>query len=205
MAPELLKDTKRYKNVLSIVNSSDWMRFMATFIGRFNLITNVYWMYLLFILIGTVFLFFTKDLIKIDYRFWVVGISGGLLISLLISPILHELVHGLSYKLLGVEKIKFKWNWKLLRFDVQAFDFAISKSKYYLICAITLFLFSVIPFMLAVAFSGEVIFGMLSLSFFHALYSIKDIAICSYLYKFKNCFIYNSSDENKTVFYKSLS
>jgi hypothetical protein len=204
MSPELLKNKSRYKDVLSIVDSSEWLLFITTFIRRKNPVTKIYWTYLVLGLIGVVYIVFNYDLITIESRYWIVGITGGLLLSLLVSPVLHEFIHAISFRFFGAKSIKFKWNWNLFRFNVQANDFVLSKKKYYFICSLTFFLFSILPFMLAFFVDGVTLFTLLSLSFFHALYAMKDLAVCSYLYKFPNCYIY-SSEENKTIFYKSLS
>ncbi len=185
------------------MDSSEWLLFISTFIRRKNLITKIYWIYLLLGLLGCIYILFTTDLVSIEYRYWIVGITGGLLLSLLVSPVLHELIHALAFKLFGAKSIKFKWNWSLFRFNVQASDFVLSKRKYYVICFITFFLFSILPFTFAFYSDGILLFTLLSLSFFHALYAMKDLAVCSYLYKFPNCYVY-SSEENKTIFYKSI-
>ncbi len=203
MSPELLKNKNQYKNVLSIMGSSEWLLFISTFIRRKNPVTKIYWAYLTLGLFGVVYIIFNYELITIESRFWIVGLTGGLLLSLLVSPVLHELLHAIVFKLYGAKSIKFKWNWSLFRFTIQAKDFILSKRKYYAICSITFFLFSILPFVLAFYADGILLFILLSLSFFHALYAMKDVAVCSYLYKFTSCYIY-SSEEGKTVFYKTL-
>jgi hypothetical protein len=203
VSPELLKNKDRYKNVLSIMDSSEWLLFISTFIRRKNLITKIYWLYLLSGLVGVSYLVFDFDLLSIESRFWIVGITGGLLLSLLVTPLLHELIHAIAFKSLGAKRIKFSWNWALFRFHIQAKDFTLSKREYYVLCSITFFLFSVLPFLLAFYANGVSLFILLSLSFFHALYAMKDLAVCSYLYRFSSCYIF-SSEENKTVFYKTL-
>ncbi|WKV10524.1 DUF3267 domain-containing protein [Marivirga harenae] len=203
MSPELLKNKSQYKNVLSIMDSSEWLLFISTFIRRKNSVTRIYWVYLFVGLLAGVYMSLSNNVAEIEHRIWIVGLTGGLLLSLLISPVLHELVHALSFKFFGAKTINFRWNWNLFRFNVQANDFVLSKKSYFLICAFTFFLFSVIPLMAAFYATGVWLFVLLSLSFFHALYALKDLAVCSYLYKFPNCYIY-SSDEDKTIFYKSL-
>lgn len=203
MSPEILNNKSQFQNVLSIMDNSEWLLFISTFIRRNNPITKIYWIYLLVGLIGGVYIFFNYELVSIESRFWIVGLTGGLLVSLLVSPVLHELIHSLAFKFLGAKSIKFKWNWSLFRFNVQANDFVLSKRKYYAICGITFFLFSILPFLLAFYADGVFLFALLSLAFFHALYAMKDLAVCSYLYKFPNCYIY-SAEENKTIFYKSI-
>lgn len=185
------------------MDSSEWLLFISTFIRRKNPITRVYWVYLLLGLVGVIYIVFNYELVTIESRFWIVGITGGLLLSLLVTPVLHELIHSLAFKFFGAKSIKFNWNWSLFRFNVQANDFVLSKRKYYLICSITFFIFSILPFILAFYADGIMLFTLLSLAFFHALYAMKDLAVCSYLYKFLNCYIY-SSEENKTVFYRSI-
>lgn len=185
------------------MDSSEWLLFISTFIRRKNLITIIYWAYLFIGLIGVIYILIDYNLVSVESRFWIIGITGGLLISLLVSPVLHELIHAMFFKLYGAKHIKIKWNWSLFRFNVQANDFTLSKRKYYTICIITFSLFSILPFILAFYTNGVILFTLLSLSFFHALYAMKDLAVCSYLYKFPNCYIYNS-EENKTIFYKTL-
>ncbi|BDD15977.1 hypothetical protein MATR_28020 [Marivirga tractuosa] len=185
------------------MDSTEWLLFISTFIRRKNLITIIYWTYLFIGLVGGVFILFDYNLVTVESRFWIIGITGGLLISLLVSPVLHELIQVIFFKLYGAKHVKFKWNWSLFRFNVQANDFTLSKWRYYGICLVTFSLFSILPFLLAFYADGAILFTLLSLSFFHALYAMKDLAVCSYLYKFPNCYIY-SSEQDKTVFYKTL-
>jgi len=185
------------------MDSSEWLLFITTFIRRKNPITASYWGYITLCFMGVLYLFSAEYFANMEARFWIVGLTGGLLVSLLISPVLHESIHAMFFKLLGAKGIKFTWNWGLFRFNVQANDFVLSKRKYYLICLFTFALFSVLPFILALYTTGVVSLALFSLSFFHALYASKDLAVCSYLYKFPNCYIY-SAKENKTVFYKTL-
>lgn len=189
--------------MLSIMDSSEWLLFITTFIRRRNPVTRLYWTYLSLGFVGAIYIFLNYELVSIDHRIWIVGLTGGLLVSLLISPVLHELLHAISFKFYGAKAIKMRWNWNLFRFNIQANDFVLSKKKYYLICGFTFFVFSLLPLIIAFFASGVWLFALLSLSFFHALYAMKDLAVCSYLYKFQNCYIY-SAEEDKTIFYKTI-
>ena len=95
-------------------------------------------LYLLSGLVGVSYLVFDFDLLSIESRFWIVGITGGLLLSLLVTPLLPELIHAIAFKSLGAKRIKFCWNWGLFRFHIQANDFTLSKQKYYVLCSINI-------------------------------------------------------------------
>lgn len=176
---------------------------MATFVRRKNPVTAMYWAYLIFWMTCVLYLFIGNELDQINSRYWIIGLSGGLLVSLLISPVLHELVHSLYFRLNGASKLIFSWNYKHLHLNIRAREFVLSKKKYFGICIFTFALFSVAPFIIALYSSGVVVVFLLAISFFHALYALKDLAVCSYLHKFRQCYIYNSVD-NETEFYTAM-
>ena len=107
MSPELLKKIKAdFQNVLSIMDSSEWLLFIATFIRRKNPITKIYWLYLLVGLIGGIYIFLNYDVLSIESRLWIVGLTGGLLLSLLVSPVLHELFQCIGFQVFRSKKYK---------------------------------------------------------------------------------------------------
>lgn len=204
MSPELLKKADRYRNVLSLIEESELVLFMATFIRRVNVITKIYWSYILFGTMSSVFLLVFQPTGFTDSRIWIIGIFGGMLTALIPSAIIHELLHAISFRILGCRNLFFQWSWKKLRFYVRPIDFVISNHQYYIICSIPFFLLSILPLMLAFFTSGTLMLFFLSMSFFHALYAMKDFSIMSYLSKYKNSFIYTPKGENKTMVYKSI-
>lgn len=204
MSPELLKKADRYKNVLSLIEESELVLFMSTFIRRINVVTKLYWAYILLGTLTSIVLLSFQPIGFNDSRVWVIGIFGGILTALIPSPIVHELFHALAYKILGCKHLFFQWSWKKLRFYVRPIDFVISNRQYYMICSIPFFLLSILPLALAFFTDGMLMLFFLSMSFFHALYAMKDFSIMSYLSKYKNSFIFTPKGENKTMVYKSL-
>jgi hypothetical protein len=200
---ELIKKNSQYKSILTVLNGNDWLLFMATFVRRINPVTIIFWLYLGSLLVAFLISIFAFNLMLLNSRIWIIGIIGGLLLSLLVTPILHEFIHSFFYKLLGAKKVVFKWSKRLLRFNIYSSDFVLSKKNYYVISLVAFLLFSVTPFALSFFFNNVLFLLLQSLSIFHSFYALKDLAVCSYLYKHHNSYLHIGQDE-RTVFYKNI-
>ncbi len=204
MSPELLKKPDRFKNILSLLEESELILFITTFIRRFNPVTQFYWIYLAIIIATFVALINLNNLAVLESRVWIIGMLGGLLLVLIPTSISHGLIQALLLKTKGSKVINIKWSWKRLSIKVNAPDFAISKKYFFIMSLLPFAIFSLLPLILSY-FSGEYIFFLLiSTAFFHALFSMKDFALLSYLFKHKNSFIYHETDGNKTLVYKAI-
>ncbi len=205
MSPELLKKTDRYKNILSLLEESELILFITTFIRRFNPLTRFYWIYLGVIISSFILLINTNSMAALDSRIWIVGLLGGLVLVLIPTSILHGLIQALFLKLRGSKVINIKWSWKRLSIRVNAPDFAISKKFFYTMTSTPFILFSILPLLLSYFTNDYLFFLCISTAFFHTLFSMKDFALLSYLYKHKNSFLYHESDGNKTLVYKAVN
>jgi len=203
MNTELIKKNSQYKSILTVLNGNDWLLFMATFVRRINPVTIIFWLYLASLLVAFLISIFAFNLMLLNSRIWIIGIIGGLLLSLLVTPILHEFIHSFFYKLLGAKKVVFKWSKRLLRFNIYSSDFVLSKKNYYVISLVAFLLFSVTPFALSFFFNNVLFLLLQSLSIFHSFYALKDLAVCSYLYKHRNSYLHIGQDE-RAVFYKNI-
>ncbi|WNB18568.1 DUF3267 domain-containing protein [Marivirga arenosa] len=203
MNTELIKKNSQYKSILTVLNGNDWLLFMATFVRRINPVTIIFWLYLGSLLVAFLISIFAFNLMLLNSRIWIIGIIGGLLLSLLVTPILHEFIHSFFYKLLGAKKVVFKWSKRLLRFNIYSSDFVLSKKNYYVISLVAFLLFSVTPFTLSFFFNNVLFLLLQSLSIFHSFYALKDLAVCSYLYKHHNSYLHIGQDE-RAVFYKNI-
>lgn len=204
MSPELLKKTDRYTNILSLLEESELILFITTFIRRFNPVTRFYWSYLVLVFTAFITLININSMAALESRIWIVGLLGGLVLVLIPTSILHGLMQALFLKINGSNTINIRWSWKRLSIKVNAPDYAVSKKLFYKMSFIPFLLFSVIPLFTSFFLIEYGFFLCISVSFFHTLFSMKDFALLSYLYKHKNSYLYHESDGNKTLVYKAI-
>lgn len=129
------------------------------------------------------------------------SLVGGLLSgSVLIIP-LHEIVHGLAYKIVGAPRIHFGADLRQMIFYVTAHNFAINRKSFRFV--------AMAPFVFINLSGGLVYFltywtepvFLLSLLFFHNLMCIGDFAMLSYFSAAGNRELYTFDDLDKRVSY----
>lgn len=150
--------------------------------------------YLIGFFIGLIFIFivgfilFRHYVISENASFW--NIFFGFLLSfpalVLLAPI-HELIHGIGFRIKGAKKIKYGIMWRSFAAYAVADDFICNYKQYRFIALLPFFLLPIflIPFLF---FSIPVFWKILCYFTLlqHYLSCIGDILSLSYFYRFKN-------------------
>lgn len=129
------------------------------------------------------------------------GIFAG---SFLLIP-LHELLHGLAYRILGARKIKFGADLQQFIFYVTADRFPISGKELYFL-AMTPFLVINIATVAAVSiWFPQVILFPSFLLFSHNIMCIGDFALINYVHQHRNrVYTFDNIDQKKSYFYEEV-
>ena len=176
----------------------DLVAFIKQYFFMKNPVTIFYWLFNLLLVSGGVCFLFLADsagdsLLKLFLGFFV---------FFLIVPV-HELIHGIGYKLAGAEKVTFKAVWKQMVFYAMADRFVANKKQFVLL-AIAPFLlintlFISLFFYLPEPFSW-VSYGALLM---HTAGCSGDFALMSYFYNYweKNPVTYDDVAGQMSYFY----
>ncbi len=166
--------------------------FLRQYIKKWNPFTIFFWAWNILLGLALIYFLFTKtDLLfirKIDKLFL------GIFLTLLLLPI-HELIHGLVYKMCGAPKVTFKAVWRKFIFYAIADKFVTDNDEFYLV-AVSPFAVINISLILTTFLVSEpvswILFGAL---IFHTGGCFGDFALLSYFYENK---------ENETVTYDDV-
>lgn len=203
---EDLKDTARFK-LIKTLHYTGIIEFVFKNIQNKNLPSRFYTFFNLFILviiIGLSVSGFQNDLFNFkDYIFsFLWGFLSG---SIFVIP-LHELIHGLAYKLKGAPKINFGADLGQAIFYVAADNFVIGKKTFFFV-AIAPFVTINILALFLINFSGpSSIISILFFLLFHNIMCIGDFAMISFFVenKAKELFTYDDHKERTSYIYEAL-
>ncbi|MFH0759031.1 MAG: DUF3267 domain-containing protein [Bacteroidota bacterium] len=131
----------------------------------------------------------------------IAGILGG---SILVIP-LHEIIHGLAYKLLGAKKIIFGADLQQFVFFVTADRHPVSGLQIYFLALLPFLAINLITFSMILLLFPDL---LLFCSFFllsHNLMCIGDFAITNYVHRAKNrLYSFDEPKEKKSYFYEMV-
>ena len=201
---EELRNNDSFK-LLHQIEYSDIISFVIRNIRRINLPTTIYFASNLILLL-LVISFILSNIVYGNiswgkfFLYILFGFFGG---SILIVPI-HELLHGLIYKLAGAKKIRFGVIWEYLAFYVAADDFVSGKITISFV-AITPFLIITSGFLTAYYLCPDLIrISFLFAALMHSTMCIGDFAILSYFShnKDKEIYTFDESDKKISYFYE---
>jgi len=125
----------------------------------------------------------------------------GILVAFLIIPI-HEMIHGLTYYLLGARDIRFRSNFKKMQFSAQAHNFVLTAIEFYLVALAPVVLITVA----GVCFGCVIGYWISVLGFLlmHTTMSSGDIALVSYCNSRSRAgqlYTYDDCDSGKVYFF----
>jgi hypothetical protein len=130
------------------------------------------------------------------------GIVSG---SLLVIPV-HELLHGLAYRILGAKRIRFGVDLKQLIFFVTADRYPVSGNQLYFLALVPFAVINIATIVLVLVVIPEFILvaGLFLLS--HNIMCIGDFAIANYVYR-SGGRLYSSDepDKKKSYFYEKVN
>lgn len=154
-----------------------------------------------------IFIYATKGLLGEQFTWLVVikqslpGIFAG---SFLIIPI-HELLHGLAYKILGARKIHFGADLQQLLFYVTADRYPVSGNELYFLALFPFVFINLLAILSLILWLPQyILFGSFML-LFHNVMCIGDYAIVNYVYQYKRrVYTYDIVDERKSYFFEEI-
>lgn len=202
-----LKNTNNFKMLLEL-EYAEILSFVIKYIKKLNPGTIFYFLFNLFFLV-LIILLIIQNLINNNFiwgKILTYSLYGLLIGFIFIIPI-HELLHGLTYKLAGAKKISFGAIWKDFAFYVTADKFVVNKLTIILV-ALTPFLIVNIFFLAGIIFSGEYQkWTFIVAAFAHGSMCIGDFAILSFFLenKGKEIYTYDNRPEKKSYFYEKIN
>jgi len=128
------------------------------------------------------------------------GFSFGIIIAFLLTP-LHELLHGIAYRISGAHKISYKANWKKFYFMAIADKFITTRKSFYFV---GLTPFVVISFLLInislITAPGQQVVWLTAL-WMHAAMCSGDFGLISYFAENKTLDVITYDDEANSISY----
>jgi hypothetical protein len=129
------------------------------------------------------------------------GIFAG---SFLIIPV-HELLHGLAYRILGARKIHFGADMNQLIFYVTADRYTVSGSELYFLALFPFVIINIITVLLVILWQPQILLFGSFLLLSHNIMCIGDFAIVNYVQQYKSrVFTYDIVKERKSYFFKEV-
>ena len=130
------------------------------------------------------------------------GLLSG---SIFIIPV-HELLHGLAYKILGARKIQFGADFKQFIFYVTANRYPVSGKEFIFLALTPFVLINIVTIVSAVYWipGGLLYAGALLLT--HNIMCIGDFAMVSYVFRnrIKRLFTFDEVEEKKSYFFEKI-
>ena len=191
---KLLK-TLRYSEILDFIFENISFKNASSFFYFFyNIVTII-------ILTGFCILFYQSGFNNF-FRYLLGGITAG---SILVIPV-HELIHGITYKLLGAPKINFGADFKQMLFYVAADKFVLNRNGFYLVAISPFFVINIFTIILLLNFSIPLIISGLSFLLLHNIMCIGDFALVSYFKRFrdKDLFTYDDHKEMTSYIFEKI-
>lgn len=177
--------------------------FIQPYIFRKNIASIFYWSFNFCVLVISIYKIFTCSIgIADSFGYFALGFCG--LIPLI--PI-HELIHGLFYKLDGAPSVQYKANFKKFIFYAMADQYVVN---FYSFVVLALAPFVIINSLLLTAIlftSGSLSFLFAGMLFVHTAGCAGDFALISYFLEnnTKNLVTYDDIEKGKSYFYKKVN
>ncbi|MFM7016308.1 MAG: DUF3267 domain-containing protein [Bacteroidota bacterium] len=177
--------------------------FIQPYLFRKNMPSVFYWLFNVFLLVISIIKIFTCSIgIEASFGYFAIGFCG----LLPLIPI-HELIHGLFYKLDGAPSVQYKANFKKFIFYAMADNYVVN---YFSFVKLALAPFVIINSVLILAIiftSGSLSFIFAGMLFVHTSGCAGDFALTSYFVENgkNNLITYDNIKEGKSYFYKKTN
>lgn len=190
-------DSFSHKNIKHVV-----MREMGDG-GKWATISNLYQvMGLIAILIGS-FKSFVPFIRRGDFNN-LIGFSIGILFSVTLLVVVHEVIHAVAYKMVGAKKLSFGMRIRKFLFFVLADKqvFSLKRFKIVALAPVTTIALLTIVGMIC-TFNQPMFYSFLSIFGIHSLFSGGDFGLLAYFEnrKEKEILTFDVKEEGKTYFY----
>lgn len=178
---------KRLLNILTFFDEKRIGKFVAKHIFKNNIYAQFYWFYIALVLISFSAFQITRINPLTELRFWVLAIVGSFIAVMVPIHIVHEIIRSRLIKNIGKAKINYLWSWKNMMLKVKYMHLEnTTKQDLIRVNIVPFILFSVFPLVLSFFTKNYIQLFLVSLSFFHGLYSIKAFALLSFLNRKKS-------------------
>jgi hypothetical protein len=130
--------------------------------------------------------------------------AGSLVFGFSLLIVIHELLHGISFKIVGVPKVSYGGYLKKLIFYAEADQFVLNRKQFILIALFPLLIIQIISiFGVIVFFSHPAVYFFIVLMSLHSLFCAGDIALLSVFYQDSDeYFTYDSKSEKKSYYFR---
>jgi uncharacterized membrane protein (DUF2068 family) len=173
---------KRLLNILTFFDEKRIGKFVAKYIFKNNIYTTFYWAYISLVLVSFGFFQILRSNPLYELRLWVLAIVGSFIAVLLPVHIVHEIIRSRLVNTAGQAKINYLWSWKNMMLKVKYNQLNnTTKEDLIRVNIIPFLLFSVLPLLFSFFMADYIQLFLVSLSFFHGIYSIKAFALLSFL------------------------
>jgi hypothetical protein len=203
---EKIKNDPDYRKIEEL-NFDDMIPFILTHIRKRGIISLFYWAVNLFLITIAILYFFPSLGFPKPPNggiFWqaVAGIFSG---SILIIPI-HELLHGLAYRMLGARKIIFGADMKQFIFYVTADRYPVSGLQLYFLAMTPFIVINAVVIVLTLLWLPQLFLFSTFLLLSHNVMCIGDFAIANYVsgHTPARIFTYDEPEIRKSYFYELL-
>lgn len=118
-----------------VLKHDDIIPFVRSYLMKRNPVILAYWLFNLFLLVASFFALLAADEPLPGIGFLLIGFVG----FLLLIP-LHELIHGVGYRLAGAREVTYRAVWRKLVFYAMADHFFTAKKSFVLLAIAPFFL-----------------------------------------------------------------
>ena len=200
---EILKTDPKYR-LVSEFSFNDMIPFVLAHIKEKGIMSTIYMavnLLMLLLVILIIMLELTGDAISwgILLGQTLTGIAAG---SILVIPV-HEILHGLAYRILGAKKIHFGVDIQQFIFFVTADRYPVSGGQLYFLALAPFVVINLATVLITLLIYPELILFSAFFLLSHNLMCIGDFAIANYVWRKKgNLYTYDEPEEKKSYFYE---
>ncbi|NJK97602.1 MAG: DUF3267 domain-containing protein [Bacteroidales bacterium] len=136
--------------------------------------------------------------------FWF-GLAGFISSFTILVP-LHELLHGLAFRIFGARKLKYGKDLKQMMFYVTVDHFVLNRKEFSVLALMPFIGVTIILLLLEFLLPDKYIWFCLSAIFWHATMCVGDFSMLAFYEKNKHIdmFTYDDADNKITFFYQKV-
>lgn len=196
---EELRNEEKYRLILA-VPFENLLPFLFDNMSAATKTMRFFYSFLIMCALSVIFFVFQTEK-AFGQIFWY-GLVGFLSSFTIMVPI-HELLHGLAFKIFGARKLKFGKDIKQMMFYVTVNNFVMNRRQFSVLALLPFITVTFVLLALELLVPGPLRWFCLSAMFWHATMCIGDFAMLSFFEKNKNLELYTFDDVSKksTYFY----
>ena len=187
----------------SQLQHNDIAVFIQPYVFRKNIASVFYWLFTFCILACSIYQIFTCDIgIGKSFEFFALGFCG----LLPLIP-LHELIHGLFYKIDGAPSVQYKANFKKFIFYAMADQYVINFSSFVVLALAPFVIINSLLLIAIILTTGSLSFLFAGMLFIHTSGCAGDFALISYFLEnnYKSLVTYDDISKGMSYFYKKAN